>query len=138
MTNESSELICKFTGKIEKQGHDHIVTIPETETEYGSLPSGDIVRISVETAEQTLKGATQQETPASSPPVKEGDHLTVEIEDIGDQGDGIARVDRGYVLIVPGTEPGDSVDVEVTQTNPDYGFAQMEDETRKKDEEIAT
>ena len=136
MTDKSSELICKFTGEIGKRGHDHIIKIPETEIEYGSLSAGDIVSISVETTEQTSNSSSRKETPVSSPPVNEGDRLTVEIEDIGDQGDGITRVDRGYVLIVPETEPGDTVDVEVTQTNPNYGFAQTVDETQNNDEEI--
>ncbi|MFP9193948.1 TRAM domain-containing protein [Natrialbaceae archaeon A-CW1-1] len=137
MVDESAELVCKYTGKVEKQGHDHIVKIPETEIEYGSLSSGDIVRISVETTEQTVTESPQTDKSAPSPPVNEGDHLTVEIEDIGDQGDGITRVDRGYVLIVPETEPGDTVEVEVTQTNPNYGFAHLVDKTQNKDEELA-
>jgi tRNA/tmRNA/rRNA uracil-C5-methylase (TrmA/RlmC/RlmD family) len=31
----------------------------------------------------------------------------VTIETVGDQGDGIAKVERGYVVIVPETQPGE-------------------------------
>ena len=40
------------------------------------------------------------------PPVAEGEVREVTIETIGDQGDGIAKVERGYVVIVPEVQPG--------------------------------
>ena len=33
----------------------------------------------------------------------------VEIESLGDQGDGITKIDGGYVVIVPDTEVGERV-----------------------------
>ncbi|MFC6906743.1 TRAM domain-containing protein [Halalkalicoccus tibetensis] len=36
------------------------------------------------------------------------------METIGDQGDGIARVERGYVVIVPDTDPHEHVEIEIT------------------------
>jgi len=59
-------------------------------------------------------------------PVRAGDRLTVEIEDVGSEGDGIAKVE-GYTLFVSGTEEGESVDVEVTDVKPRYGFAERVD-----------
>ena len=56
-------------------------------------------------------------------PVREGDTLEVEIEDVGSEGDGVAKVD-GYTLFVPGTEEGDTVEVRVTDVKPNYGFAE--------------
>jgi len=56
-------------------------------------------------------------------PVREGDRLEVDIEDAGDQGDGIARVE-GYTLFVSGVEVGDTVTVRVDDVKPTYGFAQ--------------
>ncbi|EJN57658.1 TRAM domain-containing protein [Halogranum salarium B-1] len=58
-------------------------------------------------------------------PVEKGDQRTVDIEDIGEQGDGIARTDRGYVLIVPDTEKGERVTVEVTDVSESVGFADV-------------
>ena len=41
----------------------------------------------------------------------------------------IGLVGEGYVLIVPGSDVDDEVDVEVQHTNPTYGFAEiLEDE----------
>ncbi|WP_299234197.1 RlmE family RNA methyltransferase [Natronomonas sp.] len=55
-------------------------------------------------------------------PVRPGDRLEVEIEDTGGEGDGVAKVE-GYTLFVSGTEPGDSVEIEVTDIKPRFGFA---------------
>lgn len=56
-------------------------------------------------------------------PVRPGDELDVEIETVGDEGDGIAHVD-GYTLFVSGTEAGDRVRVRVDDVKPRYGFAE--------------
>jgi 23S rRNA (uridine2552-2'-O)-methyltransferase len=55
-------------------------------------------------------------------PVSEGDRLTVEIEDEGREGDGIARTE-GYTVFVPGTEKGDRVEIEIEDVKPRFGFA---------------
>jgi len=55
-------------------------------------------------------------------PIREGDHLEVTIEDVGSEGDGIAKVD-GYTLFVSGTETGDTVEIRVDDVKPNYGFA---------------
>ena len=56
-------------------------------------------------------------------PVSEGDRLEVEIEDTGREGDGIAKIE-GYTLFVAGTEPGDTVEIEVTDIKPRFGFGE--------------
>jgi len=56
-------------------------------------------------------------------PVRAGEELTVEIVDIGDEGDGIARVE-GFTLFVPGAEVGERRAVRVTEVQPRYGFTQ--------------
>lgn len=67
----------------------------------------------------------KQEREAPEPPVKEGERREVEIEDIGEQGDGIARVKRGYVIIVPDTEIGERVTVEITKVRQNVAFAEV-------------
>ncbi len=59
-------------------------------------------------------------------PVAEGDELEVEIEDIGSQGDGIAKVE-GYTLFVPNTEQGQTVPIRVTDVKVRFGFAERLD-----------
>ncbi len=56
-------------------------------------------------------------------PVREGDRLQVTIEDVGDEGDGIANVE-GFTLFVPGTEEGDTVTIRITGVKPRFGFAE--------------
>jgi 23S rRNA (uridine2552-2'-O)-methyltransferase len=58
-------------------------------------------------------------------PVRVGDELTVEITDTGREGDGIAAVD-GFTLFVPSAEPGETVDVTVTDIKPRFGFAERQ------------
>ena len=59
-------------------------------------------------------------------PVAEGDRLEVDIEDEGDEGDGIAKVD-GYTLFVSGVNVGETVEVRVTGVKPRFGFAEPVD-----------
>jgi len=49
----------------------------------------------------------------------------VEIEDLGKQGDGIARVERGYVIIVPDTEVGERVKIEVTEVKSNFAVGEV-------------
>ena len=59
-------------------------------------------------------------------PVAAGDRIEVDVVDVGDEGDGIAKVD-GYTLFVPGTEAGTTVEVRVTDVKPRFGFAEPVD-----------
>lgn len=56
-------------------------------------------------------------------PVRKGDVIEVEIEDEGDEGDGVATVDD-FVLFVEDVAVGDEVQVEVTEVRANYGFAE--------------
>jgi len=56
-------------------------------------------------------------------PVSEGDQLEVTIEDIGSEGDGIAKVE-GFTVFVSGVEEGDEVEVRIDDVKPKYAFAQ--------------
>ena len=55
-------------------------------------------------------------------PVRTGDVVEVTIEAVGDEGDGIAKVD-GFTLFVRDAEAGETLDVEVTGVKPRFGFA---------------
>ncbi|WP_224448108.1 23S rRNA (uridine(2552)-2'-O)-methyltransferase [Haloprofundus salilacus] len=59
-------------------------------------------------------------------PVGVGDELDVEITDVGNEGDGIARVE-GFTLFVAGAEEGETVRVRVTDVKPKFGFAERID-----------
>lgn len=64
---------------------------------------------------------------SSEPPVDEGKVRNVTIETVGDQGDGIAKVERGYVVIVPGAQLGDEPTVEIEQIQENVAFASTVD-----------
>ena len=57
-------------------------------------------------------------------PVREGDRVEVDIEDVGREGDGIAKVE-GYTVFVPDTDPGETVEIEVTDVKPRFGFGEL-------------
>ena len=59
-----------------------------------------------------------------SAPLNVGDTYDVKIEDVGREGDGIARVE-GFVVFVPNTKKGDSVKVRVTKVSRRVGFAEV-------------
>lgn len=60
----------------------------------------------------------------NSCPVDVGSEYDVKIEDKGQSGDGIARID-GYVLFIPGTEVGQEVKIKVNATRQKFGFAEL-------------
>ncbi|MFC6616082.1 TRAM domain-containing protein [Halopenitus salinus] len=86
-----------------------------TQTGQKSESSGSTHRVTEATDEEQI------ETP--DPPVKVGDVRSVTIDTLGDQGDGLAKVERGFIVIVPGTQPGDRVDVEITKVKDTVAFA---------------
>ena len=59
-------------------------------------------------------------------PVRAGDTVEVDVEDVGREGDGIAKVE-GYTLFVPGAEQGETLEVRVTDVKPRFGFAERVD-----------
>lgn len=59
-------------------------------------------------------------------PVRPGDTLDVDIVDIGNEGDGIARIE-GFTVFVPDTNIGDRVSVRIVDVKPRFGFAERID-----------
>jgi len=57
-------------------------------------------------------------------PVEEGETYDVSIEDIGKEGDGIARI-KGYVIFVPGTKKGDKVKIRIKAVRGRVSFAEV-------------
>jgi 23S rRNA (uridine2552-2'-O)-methyltransferase len=59
-------------------------------------------------------------------PVTEGDELTVEITDTGEEGDGIAKVEQ-FTVFVADAEKGEEIDIEITDVKPNFAFAERLD-----------
>ncbi|WP_353634851.1 23S rRNA (uridine(2552)-2'-O)-methyltransferase [Halobacterium sp. NMX12-1] len=59
-------------------------------------------------------------------PIEKGDTIEVEIVNEGDEGDGVAKVE-GYTLFVSDAGEGETIEVEVTDVKPNFGFAERRD-----------
>jgi len=60
----------------------------------------------------------------SKSPIEVGKTYSVRIEDVGREGDGIARIE-GFVVFVPKTKRGDSVKIRVNKVSGRVGFAEV-------------
>ena len=124
------ELRCLFAGTLEKRDGSYVVEVPSQEVRLGDLQPGDTYRVAILPSPATdeddeIDTEPNRERGPSTPPVTEGEQRTVEIEDIGDQGDGIARIERGFVVIVPDTKQGERVSVEITDVRESVAFAEI-------------
>jgi len=109
-----------FVAKVfEGQDTDEFRADVEAEFEYARTIHPDASRDSSSELYVVGKGRL-------TAPVRSGDRLEVEIEATGEEGDGIARPE-GYTVFVPGAEPGETVEIEVTDVKPRFGFAERVD-----------
>ena len=132
MVDQLANLLAVFSAEIEERDGEPVVVLPEREFEVGDLEVGETYRVAVVARDgQASSSGTSRSrqrsrpTGGSEPPVEEGEQVQVEIEDIGDQGDGIARVGPGYIVFVPDTKVGDRVTVEITQAQENFAFAEV-------------
>ena len=124
-----------FSAQLKERDGSYVMDIPASEIEHDALAADETYRVAIlgpasSTGQKTERAqhqsATQEATPTSdSPPVDEGDVRDVTIEATGDQGDGIAKVERGYVVIVTGGQPGDEPTVEIEQVKENVAFARI-------------
>ena len=132
----SERLHCLFSATVEERDGSYVVELPEREIELGAIDGSGTYRVALlpvsEGSTPTQSDGTEPETTAEppdsgrpAPPVEEGEVRTVEIEDIGSQGDGITRVERGYVIIVPDTERSERVRIEITDVQENVAFAEV-------------
>jgi predicted RNA-binding protein with TRAM domain len=127
----SDQLLCLFSADVTDDGDRYVVEVPRREVETGSVEPGETYRVALIASEKAA--STEEESDDSvpsqpQPPVETGEIRYVEIEDIGKQGDGIARVERGYVIIVPGADVGERVKVEVTEVKSNFAVGEVIDE----------
>jgi predicted RNA-binding protein with TRAM domain len=128
----ADELLCLFNGEVTVTDDEYVVEIPRREVENGTVDPGEIYRIAIISRREGGGEADADEStvpPEPQPPVEEGEIRYVEIEDIGKQGDGIARVERGYVIIVPGADMGERVKVEITEVKSNFAVGDIIDES---------
>ena len=126
----SDDLLCLFTDEVQAENDSFRIEVPKQEVELGAIDPDETYRVALlpteidtQTTDTTEQDSSGSERP--EPPVDVGDTQEVEIESLGDKGDGIARVDRGYVLIVPDTEVGDRVTVRIEEAKENVAFTEV-------------
>lgn len=164
---QSATPLCLFTGRIEKQNGEYVLTIPDQEIDLGTLQPDETYRIGVyatttapsgtgdhqpdptaesannptnrlsatpsrdrdspETAASSGRSTTSPDSHSDQPPVREGETLQVDIESLGEQGDGLVKVGPGYVVFVPDTEVGQQPLVRITAARENVAFAEVID-----------
>ncbi|WP_226483199.1 TRAM domain-containing protein [Natrinema amylolyticum] len=127
-----------FSAPIEEQDGTYIIEVPSSEVNHEALSANETYRVAILESPVSTESSMQEESQQShsretvsraplEPPVDEGEVRDVTIETVGDQGDGIAKVERGYVVIVPGAQPGDEPTVEIEQVQENVAFASIVD-----------
>jgi predicted RNA-binding protein with TRAM domain len=131
----SNKLLCLFSANVSADGDRYVVEVPRREIDTGAIEPGGTYRVALIAAEEAEAGeggeseAVEERPPSEpQPPVEPGEFRYVEIEDIGKQGDGIARVERGYVIIVPDAEIGERVKVEITEVKSNFAVGEIVEE----------
>ena len=140
MVEIPDRLACLFTGSVTEADDSYTIEVPANELDAGSVTAGETYRVVI-LENSGSAGSDDQQDPStdleasatSKPPVSEGTIREVTIESLGDKGDGIAKTDRGYVLIVPGARPGDEVTVEITEVRQNVAFAEVRDQSAISD-----
>jgi predicted RNA-binding protein with TRAM domain len=125
----SDELLCLFSAEVRAEDDRYVIEVPRREVETGSLSPDETYRVAL-IARGGREEERETETPSDQPqpPVEVGEMRYVEIEDLGKQGDGIARVERGYVIIVPGAEVGERVKIEITEVESNFAYGEIVEE----------
>ena len=111
---EAPETQPESHSKQEPQSSSHSPPEPQSGSQSG--PQSD---------SRSDERSREPEFAPSSPPVAEGETRVVEIENIGDKGDGVARIDGGYVVIVSDADVGERLRVEMDQVRENVAFAEI-------------
>lgn len=129
MSELSDDLLCVFSGRIEERDDEYVIRIPDQELNLGPVTVGETYRVALVAAPHASKQSANSKRDGlhPEPPVREGERREVVIEDLGEQGDGIARVERGFVIIVPDTEPGAEPTIEITDVQSSVAFGEVID-----------
>lgn len=134
-----TQLQCLFSATVEERDGTFMIEVPEDEIRLGDLQDKETYRVALlsssskrESEQPTIDppsdsapARTTSDSEAPTPPVEKGETRNVEIEDIGDQGDGLARVERGFIVVVPDTEVGERVTIEITEVRKTVAFADV-------------
>lgn len=131
-------LRCLFSATLEQGDSELRLEVPHEEVECDAVTPDTTYRVAIlpqplQTTQPIARHShshsadRDDQSDAQEPPVDEGEVRDVTIETLGDQGDGIAKVERGYVLMIPDVQPGHEVTVEIEHVQDTVAFAQVID-----------
>lgn len=120
----SDQLLSLHTVELKERNGSYVVEVPAREVQQGDLQRGEMYKVALLSTRRS-KEEPSQEPEAPTPPVQRGDVREVRIEAIGQEGDGIAKIERGYVIIVPETEVDDEVTVEITNVTENFALGEV-------------
>jgi predicted RNA-binding protein with TRAM domain len=129
----SEELACLFSATVDEQRDSYVIEVPRSEVEDGFTDTSQTYQVALlsTTSESSEKDSDSADTDhqvdhdRQEPPVDVGEHRIVEITEIGDQGDGLTRVERGFVVIVPETQQGERVRIQIETVKENVAFAEV-------------
>lgn len=114
------------------------IEIPTELVEQATVNPEEVYQIAIlpteteDAADDNWNTTSQATTSASSsteerpePPVAEDEIRTVTIDTLGDQGDGITRVERGFVVIVANAKPDEEVTIKIETVQSNVAFASI-------------
>lgn len=130
MSSILNSLLSYFTAKIYEEDEKYVIEVPKHEVQQGSLDLDSPHKVAIfgseeEQAAQSTTPSHEELTPGPSPPVREGEELTVDVVDEGSEGDGIARINEGYVIIIPEGTVGDSLEIEITAVKEQFAIGEQ-------------
>jgi predicted RNA-binding protein with TRAM domain len=128
---DSDQLLCLFSAEAKEENGKAVIEVPERELDMGDVEIGETYRVGLYRRDTEIVGQSSSEPQRSGrsdrdePPVEEGEVVDVEIEDLGEEGDGIARVGPGYVVFIPDTKPGERAAVKITTVRENVAFGEV-------------
>ena len=129
MVEISGDLVSLYSAEIDSSGGTYTLEVPKREVENGSLKPRETTHVALFSTSTSESRSNSQSASrgqhSEEPPVNDGDLIDVEIDSLGDQGDGIGRVGPGYVVIVPDTDVGERVNVRINEAKENVAFAEV-------------
>ena len=129
----SEELTCLFSATVDEQRDSYVIEVPRSEVEDGFVDTSQAYQVALlsTTSELSEEDSDSVDTDHQAgpdrqePPVEVGENRIVEITEIGDQGDGLTRVEHGFVVIVPETQQGERVRIQIQTVKANVAFAEV-------------
>ena len=138
MVDVPDSLRAVFSATLHEEDGAYVVELPSREIDHDAVLPGETYRVAIlessatgggpdEASGSPDRGRGDRQRGPPEPPVAEGEVREVTVETLGDQGDGIAKVERGYVVIVPETQPGEQPTIRIDDVRQNVAFASVVD-----------